>query len=184
MENHKTLNALAPRLLTQDGTASGEIFCDVSGFRVGQQVSLKSNSVPEQSFTIDKILDDRLKFTSSMIQFLVVDGAIVYSNSQERPKFSTTDVERATYEEAPVVARRSFAVDEFGNPAGSAASQILSDDPIALFKYDEFMNVVQIIEVKILSVGSICKRTYLTYNENLAVIKIESVQSILQAGDI
>jgi len=88
MENHKTLNALAPRLLTQDGTASGEIFCDVSGFRVGQQVSLKSNSVPEQSFTIDKILDDRLKFTSSMIQFLVVDGAIVYSNSQERPKFS------------------------------------------------------------------------------------------------
>lgn len=184
METHKTLNGIEPRLLLRDGTASGEIYCDVSGLRVGQQVLLKSNNVPTQAFKIEKIYSDHIKINSSVIQFLVADNTIIFSNSQDRPPFNTTDVERATYEEAPVVARRSFNVDEFGNPVGSAISQVMAEDPIVIFKYDEFLNVIQIIEAQKLLIGEVCKRTILTYNEYLSIIKIESLQSKIQDGDI
>lgn len=184
MENHKILKKINERKILKDGTSNGEIFCDVTDFRVGQTVTLKSNTQKEQSFVIDKIYEDRLKFTISMEKFKVVDNAVIFASSQQRPNFSTTDVERVTYEEAPVVARRVYQVDEFGNYINSVDSQILSQEPLTIFKYNEYLCVNEIIECKEFVAGAICKRTKIEYNENLGVKLIYTVIDTIKDSDL
>lgn len=184
MENHKTLDPVSERKILKDGTNKGEIFCDVIGFRVGQVVVLKSDTQKEQSFVIDKIYDDRLKFTVPMDKFKVSENAVIFALSQQRPNFSTTDVERATYEDAPVVARRVYQVDEFGNYVNSVDSQILSQEPLTIFKYNEYLCVNEIIECKEAKVGSLCKRTKIEYNENLGVKTIQTIIDTIKDTDL
>jgi hypothetical protein len=47
--------------------------------------------------------------------YTVADGATVYLNEQPRPKVSEEQIERITYEEEPVIARRVVLVDPCGD---------------------------------------------------------------------
>lgn len=125
----KKLVAVAPRLLTADGTAHGLIYvADISGFYVKQRITLKSNTKAPATFEI-KRFDSLTSFyvgplppsgkigdRSDVSAFLTADSATIESAEQPRPGITGDEHERAVYMEEPVVAKRTISVDKFGRP--------------------------------------------------------------------
>jgi hypothetical protein len=120
-------NQIGPVLFTADGAADGIIsVVSTHGFKVKMAVVIKTNVIGEARFEIKRVLNDTqmiigpenkpIHARSDLSAYLVADGAVVVAPFQERPKIPPADYERAVYEEEPVVAKRVFPVDEFGNP--------------------------------------------------------------------
>lgn len=118
---------IAPVAFTATGTSRGRVtVTDTRGFRVKQRVVVGSTaSLPSLVLEVKRVvsptemdlgspekpISDRtdLSLYSALTSF-------VYANEQQRPNISPQDIDRATYEEEPVVARRVIQVDEYGRP--------------------------------------------------------------------
>lgn len=122
--------AVSPQAFTVDGTAAGKItVVDASLFKVKQIVILESSVVPSRSDLEVKAITDAntifigpvgdIKLREDMSGYLVADGAFIAANEQERSKVPEQAIERFTYEEEPVVARRSILVDKLGDKIDS-----------------------------------------------------------------
>ena len=101
-------------------------------FRVGQMVILKSSTQPSITLQIKRIInqdhvspydpvgiylgpaDKHIRERTDVSAYRIADGATLEANEQMRPKVPEQEIERATYEEEPVVARRSILVDKCG----------------------------------------------------------------------
>jgi hypothetical protein len=121
----KRLAAVPPQLLTGNGPQLGQItVADASLYKVKQVIHIQSTTATPQAFEIKQIIDIHTMFLgpiggnisafSNVSAWLVADGAFIFANEQLRPKIPEQEVERATYEEEPTVARRVILVDPMG----------------------------------------------------------------------
>jgi hypothetical protein len=121
----KRFKAVSPQSLTVDGNIYGLIsVINTKLFKVKQIVMLQNSSGNAVQLEIKRIesttnmyvgpiggsIDKR--YDTSI--FTVASGAFVFAEEQMRPKIPEQEVERNTYEEEPVVARRVVLVDALG----------------------------------------------------------------------
>jgi hypothetical protein len=96
-------------------------------FKVKQQVVINSSAVPNRDDLEIKIISDRVTIflgpkagnidsRADLSAYVPSDTPIIYANEQQRVKIPEQEIERLTYEEEPVVARRVIQVDEIGVP--------------------------------------------------------------------
>ena len=118
--------AVSPQLFTSNGTANGKLtVVDSSVFKVKQQINIASNTLPNLNLEVKSILNDTVIlvgpptaniFTYSDISaYLVADGATISAIEQKRSSVPVEEINRAVYEEEPVVAKRVILVDKHGN---------------------------------------------------------------------
>jgi len=130
--------------LAANGTSTGVItVADVAGFKVKAEVVLKSNTAGPLTLQIKNIpnattievgpasasMDERINVSA----FLVSDAATITQPRQKRPAIGPGEIDRATYEEEPTVARRVVMVDEIGN-------LITEDNPLPVHLPDVTIN--------------------------------------------
>ena len=127
MLTEKRLLAIPPQPFTADGTANGVItVADASIFRVRQIVQLQAAGQANLSIEVKRILgpttllvgqnagqNDYVPYDISM--YTVAAGATVEAIEQQRPIIPQQNIERITYEDEPVLARRVVLVDKLGN---------------------------------------------------------------------
>lgn len=124
----KRWKAVPPQPFVADGTADGKI--TLAGacrlFKVKQQIILKSSAIPSHDILeVKRIVDENTLYVGLRSQnidsrydvsgYLVADSASIEAIEQLRSKIPEQEIERHTYEEEPVVARRTILVDECGN---------------------------------------------------------------------
>ena len=137
--------AVLPQSFIANGTVDGEIkVSDSSLFKVKQQIIVKSNSIPSRNdLEIKRITDvntvyvglqkNNIDHRQDMSLYLVADGATIEAIEQKRSSVPEQEIERLTYEEEPVVARRVVIVDPLGkiynneNPIPVNASVSIGD---------------------------------------------------------
>lgn len=118
--------AVPPQAFTANGTVDGKItVADASLFKVKQIIILASSSKPSrEDLEVKRITDINTIYVGpkgdintrfDLSGYLVSDGAFIAANEQLRSKVPEQEVERLTYEEEPVVARRVILVDKLGN---------------------------------------------------------------------
>lgn len=123
----KRWTAVSPQLLTADGTSDGKIQVnDATLFRVKQSVILVSNTQSSRSdLEVKRVTDkntiylglktENIDSRADLSAYLVADATSIAAPEQPRSKVPEEQVERLTYEEEPVVARRVVVVDKLGN---------------------------------------------------------------------
>lgn len=122
--------AIAPRLLSADGTAQGLILLNnTRDFRVKMRIVLQSSTKPALQLQVKRVTkaglivgpppqantQKALNERADVSAYLVADGAYVYAEEQDKSMLKPDDAEQATYEQEPVVAKRVIQVDQFGN---------------------------------------------------------------------
>lgn len=124
MASERYLRA-ATATLTQNGTADGVVKVQsVKGFKVKARVLLSSNAQPLLEAEV-KAIPDRVTIVVGPIgqdmeqrtdvsAYLITHLAKIDQARQKRAPISPADVDRATYDEEPIVARRTILVNEFG----------------------------------------------------------------------
>ena len=123
----KRLSAIAPKAFISNGTSDGIItLASALGFSVKQKVFLASNTITGMQFEVKKFLSPTQIvvgpvgtsiFTYSDVSaFLVSDSAQIYAAEQPRVMIDQKEFLRAVYAEEPIVAIRTFMVDDFGDP--------------------------------------------------------------------
>jgi hypothetical protein len=123
----KKRKSVSPRLFTANGTADGLVtVADARDFFVKQKVHIKSNTLPNpkqleikrfvtnNSFKVGPI-GDNIRAITDISAYLVADSATISADEQDRPGIKPDEIQRATYAEEPIVAKRVIMVDEFGN---------------------------------------------------------------------
>lgn len=120
--------AVAPVAFTANGTAQGKItVTSASGFKVKMQVILQHPTLGKTNLEIKRVpspttieLGPTGADISARTDLSAWDNtSIIFAVEQPRPKINPADMDRASFEEEPTVARRVFAVDEFGRGYGS-----------------------------------------------------------------
>lgn len=118
--------AVSPQLFTSNGTANGKLtVVDSSVFKVKQQINISSNALPNLNLEIKSIPDDvtilvgpvgaNIFTYSDISAYLVADSASISAIEQKRSSVPVEEINRAVYEEEPVVATRTILVDKHGN---------------------------------------------------------------------
>jgi hypothetical protein len=117
------------RLVTQTFVANGTIngvirVDDASGFKVKAEVVIKSTSQQPLTVEIKNIPDlytievgpkgSEMTTRSSLVGYLISDGASITQPRQKRPSIGPGEIDRAVYEEEPIVARRVIPVGRDG----------------------------------------------------------------------
>jgi hypothetical protein len=192
----KRFKAVSPQSLTLDGNIYGLIsVVNTRLFKVKQVVHIQNPGQPIVKAEVKRIesktkmfvgpvtgsIDNRIDTSS----FTVALGAFIYAEEQQRPKIAEQEVERNTYEEEPVVARRVILVDTYGDDIASSGSIVNSDEPCSKFIYGNALEVLKIIEfVPGAVVGDLVKETNFTYGPSLEVIKICVSHRPATAGDL
>lgn len=122
----RRIYAIPSTLFISDGTNKGQLqVTDNSLWMVGQIVVLTSDTQDNLELKIKRILPDKntmfvgpkdknIHVRTDISDFLITDNAALQSNEQERPSVPEQEVERATFEEEPTVARRVIIVDKWG----------------------------------------------------------------------
>jgi hypothetical protein len=123
----KRIYRVEPIALTSDGTVQGQFTIpDSSIFRVGQIIRLKSNTQDYLEVKVKRIhptdgvtvfvgpVGKHISKRTDISAYTTADAATVEANEQERPSVGQQEIERFTYEEEPVVARRTILVDKYG----------------------------------------------------------------------
>lgn len=124
----KKIYKVDPVPFTADGNTNtiGEFqVADSSLFRVGQIVILLSDTQQPLTVKINRMppdgstimvgpLKQHISKRQDISAYLVADNATIQANEQERPTVPEQEIERHTYEEEPVVARRTILVDKQG----------------------------------------------------------------------
>lgn len=124
----KRWKAVLPQIFTVNGTALGQILVrDATLFRVKQQVIVASDLIPSRDdLEVKKIINrttlilglksNNLDIGFDLSAYLPIGNPIISANEQLRSKIAEQEIERFTYEEEPIVARRTIQVDQTGTP--------------------------------------------------------------------
>lgn len=118
--------AVAPRLLTSDGTADGVLtLATTKNLHVKQCITIVSDTVGQRTLQINSIpsptqievgeLKSTINQRTDVSAYTIADNASIQAKVQARPTIPQTEHERAVFEEEPIVAKRVIQVDEFGN---------------------------------------------------------------------
>jgi len=192
----KRLLKVPPQVLTSDGDYSGKLtIADTRVFVVGHLVFLTSSTQPPIRLKVKRIINKFTLFVgpdnkpiqerTDISAYLVADGASIEATEQNRPSVPEQDIERNTYDEEPLVARRVHLIDIYGDDAGSAISAVQSEEPCAKFIYGTALEVLFIVEYAPGAVvGDIVKETQFTYGPSLEVIRICTINRFATAGDL
>ena len=122
----KRWKAVPPQNFTASGTATGKItVTDASLFKAKQKIIVVSNTQPNLNLQVQSVdtatelhvgpIGSSLTTRTDLSLYLVADTANIYANEQPRSSVPEEQVERITYEEEPVVARRVVLVDKLGD---------------------------------------------------------------------
>lgn len=122
----KRLYAVPPQAFTSDGTTLGQLtVADSSFFVVGHIIQLLSDNQQPLVLKIKRIPNSTTILVgedktpiyqrTDISAYTVVDNATIKAAEQNRPSVPEQEVERNTYAEEPIVARRTVLVDKFGN---------------------------------------------------------------------
>jgi len=129
MAIEKKWETIPPRSFTADGTVDGIVTVNTTiGFRVKQKVLLKQGPVPTgEPFIINRVLSETqlrvgpigrsIAECADISSYTVASGATIEVREQPHNPIEQKEHERAVYEEEPIVAKRVFLIDTFGNPA-------------------------------------------------------------------
>lgn len=180
----KRLYAVPPQLFTADGTVNGKITVANSGlFKVKQVVIVGNNSLQPLELEIKRIdnintiwlgpLQQKIDIRSDMSGYTVANGSFLFANEQKRPSIPQEEVQRAVYEEEPVVAYRVIGVDTSGNTVNWSEDGLVPqefDDVILTRDIDE-----DIIEAEFYLRGQEVRDLELTYNINKSLIRVRKV---------
>jgi hypothetical protein len=192
----KRLYAVEKQPFLEDGTATGIVKVADSGkFVVGHIVTICSDTQPNIDVKINRIIDlftivvgpigKRIDCKEDISAYLTADNAGIFAREQKRPSVPEQEVERMTYDEEPIVARRVRIVDRFGNDASSAESSVSNCDPIAKLFYGVALEVRRIIEFPPgAAVGDPLKETLFYYGVAYEVIRIEEICRPATAVDL
>lgn len=123
----KRWKAVPPQSFISDGTVDGKITVSNSKlFKVKQHVIVKANTLDNLELEVKRVVDvntiyvgprtGNIDTRSDLSAYTTLLSASIFANEQQRSKVPEQEIERHTYEEEPVVARRVIAVDELGNP--------------------------------------------------------------------
>jgi len=114
------------QVFTANGTINGVIsVASASNFKVKARVIIQSSTQNQAAFEVKNIpnkntievgpigkdIDER----SDVSMYIVADLARITQLKQKRPAIGPGEIDRAVYEEEPIVARRVFPVDEYGD---------------------------------------------------------------------
>ena len=160
MALQRSWGAIAPELMTANGTTSGIItLASTAGLYNGRSVTLFSDEVQPTVVTISRVLSPTT-FQVNMFDasaFTTAQNAAVSSPEQGRPTINSTEVLQAVYEAEPLVALRTLLTDNFGN-------QYNSQNPLPVELYDGSMNIENL-------------------NQNLSV-QLTALDNSPKAGDV
>jgi len=123
--------AVGPVAFIAQGTARGRItIASTAGFRVKMEVILTHPTLPSVTVEIKRVLSashlilgptDKGIDAYTDVSAYNTDTTIA-STAQRRPNIPLQELERASYEEEPVVAKRVIQVDELGMPLRTTAT--------------------------------------------------------------
>ena len=127
----KRLPLVSVRAFTANGDTLGRVTTtQAQNFKVKQQVILSSNTVGQQRLEVKRVesatvlyvgpISTPITTRSDISAYLVADSASIQAPEQPRPSIPEQEIERLTYEEEPVIARRVVLVDELGNKINDA----------------------------------------------------------------
>jgi hypothetical protein len=128
MAIEKRWKSVAPQQFVVDNALLGKITVnDATLFKVKQQVVINSSTISNRDDLEVKRISDRVTIflgpktgnidsRVNLSAYTPSDTPIIYANEQQRVKIPEQEIERLTYEEEPVVARRVIQVDEIGLP--------------------------------------------------------------------
>lgn len=124
----KKLKAVTPQLFTSNGTALGTLTIAQSClFKAKQKVLVCAISLPNLELEVKRVEDDGVTLHLGLPRTPITQRtdisayttallATIEAAEQERPSIPEEQVERLTYAEEPIVARRSHLVDCLGRP--------------------------------------------------------------------
>lgn len=149
----KFYKEIPSQLFTANGTSNGVVtIASTVSFKLGQLVVILNPSLPSVAGEIKVIFSETQMAIGPQgsnpnmrIDLSAYDTASTISApEQQRPPIATQDIERYTYEEAPIVARRSIAVDDTGNvlkfvrnSPGEAKSLAVAVDKLSFTPFSE-----------------------------------------------
>lgn len=141
------------QLFTANGTSNGVVtISSTSSFRLNQLAVILHPSLSSVAGEIKAIFSDTQMAIGPQgskpnmrIDLSAYDtSSTISAPEQQRPPIATQDIERYTYEEAPVVARRTIPVDDSGNilkfvrnAPGEAKSLAVSVDKLSFTSFSE-----------------------------------------------
>ncbi len=131
MAMEKRLKAVPPQLFTSNGTSAGQLtVSDASLFKVKQKVIITGSALPILELEVKRVLEDgftvlvgpekqNIDARIDLSLYTTAATSSIHANEQLRPSVPEQEIERLTYEEEPVVARRSILVDKLGKKIDS-----------------------------------------------------------------
>lgn len=128
-----------------NGTSNGVITVDDSeGFKVKAEVVISATSLPNLTIEIKDIPNrhtivvgpkgPEMSSRVDLSLYTTASNSKIVQPRQKRPSIGPGEIDRATYEEEPIVARRIISVDEFGDLYGTS-------NPIPVSIYNSFVKV-------------------------------------------
>lgn len=126
MAYERSWPAVPPTQFTSDGSSTGLIqVANTRGFKVKAKAFLQSTTQPATEVEVKRVLSDTQMIVGKVgtpltdrsfdaTAFLVLDGAFVFAQEQEKVKVPQLDREHATYDQEPTTAWRSVLVDQLG----------------------------------------------------------------------
>ena len=126
MALEKRWEEILPIAFTADGTAEGLVTVeDACDFRVKQRIYIKASGEPAKYLEIKKIkspteiyvgpISSDICARTDISAYTVGGGATIEAPEQKRPSIPDKEYERASFEEEPVVAKRTVMVDQCGS---------------------------------------------------------------------
>jgi hypothetical protein len=122
----KRLAAVPAQSFIANGTADGKIsVADASLFKVKQKVNISALTLDNLNLEVKAIIDINTMYVgpvggaittrTNLTLYTLALSASIDAIEQPRPGVPEQEIERHTYEEEPVVARRVILVDKLGN---------------------------------------------------------------------
>jgi hypothetical protein len=180
----KRLSAVAPQSFTSNGTTDGIVtVADTRPFRVKQEVILTANTLPNlDSIEVKRVISStqlavgpqkgNIDARADVSAYTVALGGAIRANEQKRPSVPVEEINRAVYEEEPIVAQRVIPVDELGklrdkdNPAPTKSGTWWDEADITRDGDDD------IVRVEFSKVGNLVETIELDYNGEKSVVKV------------
>lgn len=122
---------IEPITLMQNGGIKGEVYiASTYGFKVGQKVTLRSDSNQSREYKVKKVESETLlrvgptSKNSTIVEYsdisdmTIADNSVIIMTEQNRPGLDSTEVISYVFEEEPAVALRTHQVDWLGRSYG------------------------------------------------------------------
>lgn len=125
MTTERKFAAIAATPFTADGQTNGTVTIDdTAGFKVKMNVTLKSDTLPEATFEVKRVISETqmllgpdkspIHTRSDLSQYTTAINTTIEAPEQDRPTIPIVDLQRAAYSEEPVMAHRVVRVDKYG----------------------------------------------------------------------